>query len=574
MTTSRLLRVVALAAAVAVVPSAAWAMGPQPQSIIWAQVPDLVVGQFAEVEATASSGLPVEVTADGPCRVRAVDGPPVVVATGAGTCTLTAAQAGDDEYAPAPNVRQAFTFHPAETDLALVIPGPDVLAPGDALSAYVTAVGEEGDDPAPTGSVTLQFRNAAMTPVATESVDLDAAGHALVTIPGDRTATWPEGLYRIQAAYAGNAGFLPTVSDALAFAVDRDPCPPAEICTGEDRLQGRGGITMSLTPGQVFSGDAAAVTLSGFPYAGIPVRFTITDPRQQDPVKATVSSRDGAATLSLATGTPGTYGLMRIEAAYSFYEDDVVYRDTLVADYPVRARTVLELAPPNTGRTRFDPTAGIWPKIDPRRKVAVLPLRLRTNSTDVPRIIGHDRTGYPCLVTTVTADAAGPLATIATADACDVLIAVPATEWVTGAALRLQVTAWCQRRRPAGYYPPCVPGGEPIDIVPAPGAAPDPPTRGSTVTADEPPAANVDDAPRLVAPLGTALHLRVPWPAGDAAPAVAERRNGEWAVLGTAPVGPDGMAALPTLVFDRPGLHVLRLRGDTTGYVVVDVPVP
>ncbi|WP_370614580.1 family 78 glycoside hydrolase catalytic domain [Mumia qirimensis] len=57
------------------------------------------------LEATASSALPVSYEATGVCRVE--DG--TVTLTGAGTCTITASQPGDEDYAAAEPVTRTFT---------------------------------------------------------------------------------------------------------------------------------------------------------------------------------------------------------------------------------------------------------------------------------------------------------------------------------------------------------------------------------------------------------------------------------------------------------------------------------
>jgi hypothetical protein len=73
------------------------------QSITFATLANTVYGRpdFG-INASASSGLAVSFTADGKCSV---DGA-IVKITGAGTCTLTAHQAGNDEYNPAADISQ------------------------------------------------------------------------------------------------------------------------------------------------------------------------------------------------------------------------------------------------------------------------------------------------------------------------------------------------------------------------------------------------------------------------------------------------------------------------------------
>ena len=58
------------------------------------------------VNATATSGLPVSFAASGQCTVSGN----TVHITGAGLCTITASQAGDSNFNPAPEVRQSFTI--------------------------------------------------------------------------------------------------------------------------------------------------------------------------------------------------------------------------------------------------------------------------------------------------------------------------------------------------------------------------------------------------------------------------------------------------------------------------------
>jgi hypothetical protein len=77
----------------------------QPQTITFAPLQDKVYGDPAfTLDATASSGLPVNYTASGSCGVLGVN----VTLTGAGSCTITAHQAGNESYEPAADVSQSF----------------------------------------------------------------------------------------------------------------------------------------------------------------------------------------------------------------------------------------------------------------------------------------------------------------------------------------------------------------------------------------------------------------------------------------------------------------------------------
>jgi uncharacterized delta-60 repeat protein len=75
------------------------------QTIAFAPLPDRNLGDPPfTVSASASSNLPVRFTAAGVCSVVGV----TVTLTGAGTCSITASQDGDNVFAPSPDVTQAF----------------------------------------------------------------------------------------------------------------------------------------------------------------------------------------------------------------------------------------------------------------------------------------------------------------------------------------------------------------------------------------------------------------------------------------------------------------------------------
>lgn len=141
-----------------------------PQTIGLASVPAMTYRDAAvALSAEATSGLAVDFSTEGPCYAQ--DG--LLVATGAGTCTLTASQAGDAEWAPAPVVTldvpvgkasQAITIEPVgET----VVGAPfEVVAEVDSgLTVVVEAAGSCVADgryvlPVSTGTCTLTMSQA------------------------------------------------------------------------------------------------------------------------------------------------------------------------------------------------------------------------------------------------------------------------------------------------------------------------------------------------------------------------------------------------------------------------------
>src|SRR5207247_2066174 len=70
------------------------------------------------VNPTASSGLPVSLSASGNCTVTSPS-PGTVHTTGAGSCTITASQAGNANFNAATNVSQSFNIGKADQFITL-----------------------------------------------------------------------------------------------------------------------------------------------------------------------------------------------------------------------------------------------------------------------------------------------------------------------------------------------------------------------------------------------------------------------------------------------------------------------
>jgi hypothetical protein len=85
---------------------------PAPQS-------PAVYGSVFFVTLSASSGLPVNLTSDGGCSN---DGAQVTMTSGSTACTLTASQAGDDNYNPAADVQNAVEAQKADQSITLTPP--------------------------------------------------------------------------------------------------------------------------------------------------------------------------------------------------------------------------------------------------------------------------------------------------------------------------------------------------------------------------------------------------------------------------------------------------------------------
>lgn len=128
-------------------PSDAVVDGRTTQKIIFPPVTGASLdGPDVNLAATASSGLPVRYRATGACSI--VDGKlhPLT----AGSCTVTASQAGDTTYAPAPDVNQTVTITAAAT-ITPTITGSSTPTNGWYRSQVVIALTS-------TGAGTIQYR--------------------------------------------------------------------------------------------------------------------------------------------------------------------------------------------------------------------------------------------------------------------------------------------------------------------------------------------------------------------------------------------------------------------------------
>ena len=93
------------------------------------------------LSATASSGLPVAFTASGSCAIAAPPAPAnTVVITAAGPCVLTASQAGNGSYEPAPDAQQTLDIGKQDQTIGFaVLPAKTYGDPDFTVSATSTS---------------------------------------------------------------------------------------------------------------------------------------------------------------------------------------------------------------------------------------------------------------------------------------------------------------------------------------------------------------------------------------------------------------------------------------------------
>jgi hypothetical protein len=153
------------------------------QTITFAPLADMTYGDPAfDLTATASSGLPVSYGIAGPCSLSGIS----LTTTGAGTCSVTASQAGGVDWAPADPVTQSFDIAPA------------------ALTITVNSVSRTYDEPNPAFTVSYSGFIGADT-------EADLSGTLAFTTSA--TATSPAGGYPVSASGLTNGDYAITYVD-------------------------------------------------------------------------------------------------------------------------------------------------------------------------------------------------------------------------------------------------------------------------------------------------------------------------------------------------------------------------
>jgi hypothetical protein len=240
--------------------------GTQSQTITFGALADKTFGDADfTVGATASSGLPVSFSAADNCTVSGN----VVHLTGAGSCSITASQAGDATYAPAPDVSQTFA-----------------IARGSQTISF-----------APLADKTLGDPDFTVSATASSGLTVSFAATGNCTVSGSTVHLTAEGSCTITASQAGNANYNAAASVPQSFTINPAPAgvPLSITSTTEGTLSFSSGawvnggwhvrlssansspVTVTLTgsvdvPVTCPSGGASGGTIS------VPVSKTVTIP--------------------------------------------------------------------------------------------------------------------------------------------------------------------------------------------------------------------------------------------------------------------------------------------------------
>lgn len=215
-----------------------WTVDRPVQTITFDAIAGKTYGDAAfAVSPTADSGLPVSLSAEGPCTVSA----DTVTITGAGSCTVTASQAGNENYEPATPVQQAFNISPAvltagitaqdrtydgTTAATIVECSLSGVLPAD-LNAIACAAGEAAFDTADAGAGKTVTASVSLSGAAVGNYQLGAnAATAAATIWPRSASVTPDSGSKTYGeddpAFSGSlAGFVP--ADGVGAIYSRTP---------------------------------------------------------------------------------------------------------------------------------------------------------------------------------------------------------------------------------------------------------------------------------------------------------------------------------------------------------------
>jgi hypothetical protein len=237
-----------------------------PQTIDFAALSNKVYGapDFT-VAASTSSGLPASFTASGDCSVAGTS----VSLTGAGSCTITAHQAGNENFQPAADVSQSFSIAKASATITI---GTEFTYDGTPKSASVTT------NPAGLSglSVSYSLNGSPVTPPIINA-----------------------GIYSVSATLSNANYQAPTATGTLTInkAVSVIHWAPANLSTGTPLGPSQLNANATTIGGTALSGTFAYTPAAGtvFTTAG-----TVPLSVQFSPSNANYSAASGSASINVS----------------------------------------------------------------------------------------------------------------------------------------------------------------------------------------------------------------------------------------------------------------------------------
>jgi hypothetical protein len=167
-------------------------------------------GDF-DVSASASSGLAVSFAASGDCSVSGA----TVHITGAGSCTITASQGGNDDYNAAPDVPQTFTIAKADQGISISTSAPASEVYGGSFT--VAATGGGSGNPVAFSSTGACNNSGAVFTMTT------GTGSCVVHYNQDGDANYNPAPELTETVAAEKAGLTVTAQDRTKTYADSDP---------------------------------------------------------------------------------------------------------------------------------------------------------------------------------------------------------------------------------------------------------------------------------------------------------------------------------------------------------------
>jgi MBG domain len=316
-----------------------------PQTITFAPLGDKVYGDAAfSISATSTSNLPVNFTASGDC---AVVGSSVSISA-AGSCTVTAHQAGNDAYAPADDVSRTFAINKAPASITV---GTEFTYDGTVKSANITTnpVGLSGVTVAysQNGSPVAQPINAGVyqvsatlsnpnyqAPVASGTLTIVPAAPDLQWTPKALGSGTPLGPSQLNATATGVGGvpltgtFTYTPAANTVFAAGTYTLSVQFAPASGNYASASKSVSITVTSAMSFGGFFAP--LRNMPFvnstqagSSIPVKFTVGGYRGQNvlrelPTSVQVACPAGAPDNAVRPGLAGVAGLRSLGYSYNY----------------------------------------------------------------------------------------------------------------------------------------------------------------------------------------------------------------------------------------------------------------
>lgn len=199
------------------------------QTIDFGALADKILGDADfGVAATASSGLPVNFTASGPCLFNV--GTDILHITDIGTCAVTAHQPGDATYNPAEDVVQSFNITAPE----VIPPTPEPAHTGTLVIKKVVV--NTGGGTATPDQFSFSLNGATSTPFDADGENDLAVATGTYSIVEDATSTY-------SAAYSGCSEATVAADATTTCTITNTFIAPAATttATSTDTTEGNGG---------------------------------------------------------------------------------------------------------------------------------------------------------------------------------------------------------------------------------------------------------------------------------------------------------------------------------------------